>query len=101
MEKSLPKNASFQEKIEMPHSNLHQTTYLLKLLLFSDETKFNLISSDGIRWVRLNIQLLKFLTLSTPKKELGKGDGGIMVWGSFSRFVSIFTHPYQLNAAVR
>lgn len=71
----------------MPHSNLHQTTYLLKLLLFSDETKFNLISSDGIRWVRLNIQLPKFLTLSTPKKELGKGDGGIMVWGSFSRFV--------------
>jgi hypothetical protein len=50
-----------------------------KNVVFSDESKFNLIGSDGIRWVRRrNGEALKDCHM---KKRVQGGGGSVMVWG--------------------
>jgi hypothetical protein len=50
-----------------------------KNVVFSDESKFNLIGSDGIRWVRRrNGEALKDCHV---KKRVQGGGGSVMVWG--------------------
>ncbi|KAJ8462969.1 hypothetical protein ONZ51_g10558 [Trametes cubensis] len=50
-----------------------------KLVVFSDESKFNLFGSDGRQWVRRRVGE-EFLDRNVKKKVQG-GGGSIMVWG--------------------
>lgn len=53
-------------------------------VLWSDESKFNLVSSDGIRYVRRPINKRFDIQYQIPTVK--HGGGNIMVWGCFSRY---------------
>lgn len=53
-------------------------------VLWSDETKFNLVASDGIRYVRRPINKRFDVRYQIPTVKYGGGN--VMVWGCFSRY---------------
>ena len=75
------KNQKARIRFAMEHR--HWTTKQWSRVVWSDESKFNLFASDGIRYVRrpngerMNVKYI----LPTVKH----GGGNIMVWGCFSR----------------
>lgn len=60
------------------------TIHQWKKVLFSDETKINLINSDGKRYVRRPIN--EALNNKYTKKTVKHGGGNVMVWGCFSGY---------------
>lgn len=52
-------------------------------VIWSDESKFNLFSSDGIRYVRRPINARNNVRYQVPTVK--HGGGHVMVWGCFSR----------------
>lgn len=52
-------------------------------ILWSDESKFNLFSSDGIQYVRRPKNKRDNIRYTVPTKK--HGGGSVMVWGCFSR----------------
>ena len=52
-------------------------------VLWSDESKFNLVSSDGIRYVRRPVNKRFDVRYQIPTVK--HGGGNVMVWGCFSR----------------
>jgi hypothetical protein len=71
-----------KRRIAFAKEHLNWTTEQWKNVLWSDESKFNLFSSDGIRYVRrpINSRYQPKYTVPTVKH----GGGSIMVWGAFS-----------------
>jgi transposase len=52
-------------------------------VLWSDESKFNMFGSDGIRWIRRPIGQRNNIRYQLPTVK--HGGGNVMVWGCFSR----------------
>lgn len=74
------KNRTTRLQFAYDHLNWSETRW--NSVLFSDESKFNLFSSDGILWVRRpkNKRFDPKYTLGTIKH----GGGNVQVWGCFS-----------------
>lgn len=60
----------------------HWTISQWKNVLFSDETKINMISSDGRQYVRRPIKTE--MNPKYTKKQVKHGGGNIQIWGCFS-----------------
>lgn len=69
-------------RLQFAHDHLNWSQSKWNTVLFSDESKFNLYSSDGILWVRrpINKRFDPKYTLGTIKH----GGGNVQVWGCFS-----------------
>jgi len=53
-------------------------------ILWSDESKFNLVSSDGIKYIRRPVNKRYDVRYQVP--TIKHGGGSVMVWGCFSRY---------------
>lgn len=73
---------NMKKRMDFARRHLEWTIKDWEKVLFSDESKFNLINSDGVRYVRrpINERYNPSYTIGTFKH----GGGSIMVWGSFS-----------------
>lgn len=71
-----------KRRLQFARDHLNWSTDQWKKVLWSDESKFNLFSSDGIRYIRrpINRRFDPRYTVPTVKH----GGGSIMVWGCFS-----------------
>lgn len=69
-------------RIKFAQDHLNWTVQRWRTVLFSDESKFNLFGSDGMKWVRRpkDTRFDPKYTRATVKH----GGGNIMVWGCFS-----------------
>lgn len=69
-------------RLAFAHKYEHWTYSQWQHVLFSDETKVNLVSSDGRHYVRrpVNAEMNPRFT----KKQVKHGGGNIKIWGSFS-----------------
>lgn len=74
------KNKAKRLKFAKEHLNWPISKW--KTVLFSDESKFNLIGSDGMSYVRRPVN--KRYDPRYCKKTVKHGEGNIMVWGCFS-----------------
>lgn len=73
-----------KKRLRFAKEHEHWTIENWKNILWSDESKFNLCYSDGIRYVRRPVN-----TRFNPRYTIGTfkhGGGNIMVWGAFSYF---------------
>lgn len=75
---------NLKRRIQFAKEHAEKPLAFWKLILWSDESKFNLFGSDGKKYVRrpINKELDPRYTLKTIKH----GGGNIMVWAAFSWF---------------
>lgn len=82
VKKPLISSKNRKRRLEFARAHLHWTYENWSKVLFSDESKFHLFGSDGIRWVRRpNGQKMN------PRYQIPTvkhGGGNIMIWGCFS-----------------
>jgi transposase len=76
------KNRKLRVKFAQEH--LNWTTDQWRKVLWSDESKFNLFSSDGIKYVRRPIGQRYNPKFMVPTVK--HGGGSVMVWGCFSGY---------------
>lgn len=69
-------------RLQFARNHLNWETSRWKTVLFSDESKFNLIGSDGMKRVRRPIG--ERLDIKYCRKTVKHGGGSLMVWGCFS-----------------
>lgn len=70
-------------RLEFAKAHMDWTSAQWDKVLFSDESKFNLFSSDGIKYVRRPINARNQVRYQVPTVKYGNGHA--MVWGCFSR----------------
>lgn len=70
-------------RLEFARDHQNWTPEQWSRVLWSDESKFNLFSSDGIRYVRRPINARNDVRYQVPTVK--HGGGHVMVWGCFSR----------------
>lgn len=82
--KPLLSKKNIRDRLKFAKEHQNWTIAQWKRVCFSDESKFNLFSSDGIRHVRRppNTRLQPKYTKPTVKH----GGGSVMVWGCFSGY---------------
>ena len=73
-----------QARIDFARQHINWTTTQWKTVLFSDESKFNLKGSDGIRLVRRPKG--QRLNPRYSKGTVKHGGGNVLVWGCFSGY---------------
>lgn len=71
-----------KKRLEFAKAHINWTESKWRTILFSDESKFNIIGSDGMCYVRRPEG--KRLEARYCKKTVKHGGGNIMVWGCFS-----------------
>lgn len=71
-------------RLKFAREHLNWTVQKWKTVLFSDESKFNLVDSDGMCRVRRPIN--KRLDPKYYKTSVKHGGGSVMVWGCFSGY---------------
>ena len=76
------KNREARLKFAREHVNWSYEKW--KTVLFSDESRFKLFSSDGICWVRRPVN--ERFNPKYTRPTIKHGGGGIMVWGCFGGF---------------
>ena len=72
-----------QARVVFAKKYLNWTTEDWARVLWSDESKFNLFSSDGIQYVRRPVNQRDNIRYQVPTVK--HGGGNVMVWGCFSR----------------
>ena len=72
-----------KRRLAFAKARKHWTSKDWQKILFSDESKFNRVSSDGIRYVRRRIG--ESLKTQCVLKTLKHGGGNVMVWTCFSQ----------------
>lgn len=95
VKKTLISPRNRQKRINFAREHLSWTPAKWNTILFSDESKFLLFGSDGIKFVRRPVGK-RF----DPKYQLPTvkhGGGGIMVWGLFLKVRSGPNCPYRSN----
>lgn len=70
-------------RLKFCKERLHWTEKEWSKVLWSDESKYNLFSSDGIRFVRRPVNERNKVRYQVP--TIKHGGGSVMVWGCFSR----------------
>ena len=70
-------------RLEFAKSHLHWTHKEWQKILWSDESKYNLFSSDGIKFIRRPENKRNHIKYQVP--TIKHGGGNVMVWGCFSR----------------
>lgn len=70
-------------RLAFAKKHLHWTAKDWALVLWSDESKYNIFSSDGIRYVRRPKNKRHNVQYQVPTVK--HGGGNVMVWGCFSR----------------
>lgn len=80
-----PTMSTKNRKMRLAFANAHKhwTSQDWQNVLFSDESKFNRVSSDGIRYVRRRFK--EDLKPQCILPTLKHGGGNVMVWACFSR----------------
>ncbi|XP_050496715.1 transposable element Tcb2 transposase [Bombus huntii] len=81
--KPLLSSRNRKRRLAFTKAHKHWTSEDWQMLLFSDESKFNRVSSDGIRHVRRRIG--ESLKTQCVLKTLKHGVGNVMVCACFSR----------------
>ncbi|XP_033176637.1 uncharacterized protein LOC105680771 [Bombus impatiens] len=81
--KPLLSSRNRKRRLAFAKAHKHWTSEDWQMLLFSDESKFNRVSSDGIRHVRRRIG--ESLKTQCVLKTLKHGVGNVMVCACFSR----------------
>lgn len=76
-----PKNR--KARLDFARTHRNWTPEQWSRVLWSDESKYNLFSSDGIRYVRRPINERNHVRYQVPTVK--HGGGNVMVWGCFSR----------------
>lgn len=71
-----------KKRLQFAKEHLHWTEMKWRTVLFSDESKFNVFGSDGMRYVRRPPN--KRLQARYCTKTVKHGGGSVMVWGCFS-----------------
>jgi transposase len=82
--KPLLSNKNRKARLAFAREHLNWTMNDWKKVIFSDESKFNLFNSDGMKYVRRPIG--KRLNPKYTKPTVKHGGGSVMVWGCFSGF---------------
>lgn len=72
-----------RDRLDFARNHINWTTKDWSKILWSDESKFNLFSSDGIRFVRRPKNKRNDVRYMVPTVK--HGGGSVMVWGCFSR----------------
>lgn len=72
-------------RLKFAKEHLNWTSEQWSKILWSDESKFNMLSSDGIRYVRRPTNKIDDVKYHVP--TVTHGGGSVMVWGCFSRDV--------------
>lgn len=74
------------KKLRVEFAKRHElwTSSEWSTILWSDESKFNLVSSDGIKYVRRPVNKRYDVRYQIPTVK--HGGGNVMVWGCFSRY---------------
>lgn len=80
--KPLISKRNLKKRLKFAKDHLNWSEQKWKTVLFSDESKFNLIGSDGLYFVRRPPN--KRLETRYCKKTVKHGGGSIIVWGCFS-----------------
>lgn len=73
---------NIKQRLDFARAHQHWTVQDWSKVLFSDESKFNRICSDGISYVRRRVG--EDLDPKCTSKTLKHGGGNVMVWGCFS-----------------
>ncbi|CAK9834280.1 Transposable element Tcb2 transposase [Anthophora retusa] len=81
--KPLLSSRNRKRRLAFAKAHKHWTSEDWQKVLFSDESKFNRVCSDGIRYVRRRIG--ESLKTQCVLKTLKHGGGNVMVWACFSR----------------
>uniref|UniRef100_A0A915DXW8 Tc1-like transposase DDE domain-containing protein n=1 Tax=Ditylenchus dipsaci TaxID=166011 RepID=A0A915DXW8_9BILA len=81
--KPLITRKNVEARLELARKHLEWSVADWRRVLWSDESKYNLFSSDGIRYVRRSPNQKKNPKCQVPTVK--HGGGSVMVWGSFSR----------------
>lgn len=80
--KPLISKKNMQKRLKFARDHLNWSVKMWKTVLFSDESKFNIIGSDGMQTVRRPTG--KRLSSQYCRKTVKHGGGSIMVWGCFA-----------------
>ena len=80
--KPLISKRNLKKRLKFAKEHLNWSEKKWRTVLFSDESKFNIIGSDGMCYVRRPVN--KRLQARYCKKTVKHGGGNVMVWGCFS-----------------